>query len=84
MKNVKYNNGEYFVAVQGIERTKNGTFQEICIYPKREYILYDWYWSMAYACALDNTDEKYTFLEFANTVFKAGEPKIYCKASQMF
>ena len=35
METVKDNNGEYFVAVQGIDRTKTGTFQDICIYPER-------------------------------------------------
>ena len=32
----------------------------------------------------DNTEEKYIFLEFTNTVFKAGESKIDSKPSQMF
>ena len=72
METVKDNNGEYCVAVQGIDQTKPGTFQEICIYPEREYILYDCYWSMSYACVLENTEEKYTSPEFANTVLKAG------------
>ena len=43
METVKDNNGEYFVAVQGIDWKKTGAFQEICIYPESEYILYDWY-----------------------------------------
>ena len=84
METVKYNNGKYYVAVQGIDQTKTGNFQDICIYPKREYILYDWYWSMAYTCVIDNTDKKYILPEFANTVFKAGEYNIDYKASQMF
>ena len=73
IKTVKDNNIEYCVAVQ-----------DICIYPEREYILYEWYWPMAYACVLDNTDEKYIFPEFYNTAFKAGESKIYSKELQMF
>ena len=55
METFKYNNVEYCVSVQGIYRTKTGTFQDICIYPGREYILYDCYWSMTYACVFDNT-----------------------------
>ena len=35
MKTVKDNNGEYCVAGQGIDQTKTGAFQEICIYPER-------------------------------------------------
>ena len=36
METVKYNNRDHCVAVQCIDQTKTGTFQEICIYPKRE------------------------------------------------
>ena len=61
MESFKENNGEYFVAFQGIEQTKTSTFQDICIYLEREYMLYDWYWSMAYLCVLDNTEEQYRF-----------------------
>ena len=39
---------------------------------------------MAYACVLDNIDEKYILPDFANTVFKAGESNIDSKASQIF
>ena len=39
---------------------------------------------MDYVCVLDNTDKKYMFTEFENTVFKAGESSIDSKASQMF
>ena len=46
METVKDNNVQYCVTVQGIDQ-KNSTFQEICIYPERGYILYDKYWSMA-------------------------------------
>ena len=35
METVKDNNREYFIAVQGIDQTKTGTFQDICIYHKR-------------------------------------------------
>ena len=58
METVKDNNREYWFAVQGIDQTKTGTFQEIWIYPEREKILYDWYWSMAYAWVFNNTEEK--------------------------
>ena len=47
MKNVKDNNGTYNVAMQGIERSKTRTYQEVCIYPEREFIIYGWYWPMA-------------------------------------
>ena len=84
METIKDNNGEYFFAVQGIDRTKTDNFQEICSYPEREYILYYWYWSMTHTCVLENTEEKYIFPDFENTIFKAGESKIDSKASQMF
>ena len=48
MENVKYNRGFYNVEMQGIDRSKTSTYQEICIYPNREFIPYDWYWSMSY------------------------------------
>ena len=80
METVRDNTREYCVTVKGIDRTKTGTFQEICIYPKREYIIYDWYWSMMYMCVLENTDDKYILLEFSNTVFKSGESKIDSKS----
>ena len=35
MENFKDNNGCYDVAIQGIDRTKNITYQEACIYPDR-------------------------------------------------
>ena len=35
METVKYKNGEYCVADQGIAKTKTSTFQEICIYTDR-------------------------------------------------
>ena len=84
METVKGTNREYCVAVQGIDRIKTGTFQDVCIYPEKEYILYDWYRSMAYTRVLDNTKDKKKFPEFDNTVFKDGEPNIYSMASQMF
>ena len=39
---------------------------------------------MVYACVIDNTEEKYIFLEFGNNVFKSVESNIDSKASQMF
>ena len=38
MKNVKDNNGCYDVAMQGIEITNTRTYQEVCIYPEREFL----------------------------------------------
>ena len=35
METIRVNNREYFIAVQGIDQTKTGTFQDICIYHKR-------------------------------------------------
>ena len=37
MENAKDNNGCYGVAMQGIERTKTRTYQEVCIYPERDF-----------------------------------------------
>ena len=39
---------------------------------------------MAYSFVLDNTEEKYIFPEFTNTLFNAGESNIDYKTSQMF
>ena len=36
---------------------------------------------MAYACALKNTEEKYKFPEFVNTLFKSVESNIDSKGS---
>ena len=38
MENVKDDNGCYDVAMQGIEITKTRTYQEVCIYPDRDFI----------------------------------------------
>ena len=83
METVHYNNEQYCVAVQGIFR-KNSTLQELYIYSYREYIIYDWYWSMAYLCVLNNKDGKYILPGFSGTIFKAGKSNIYSKAYQIF
>ena len=51
MENAHNNNVSYYVLVQRINRSKTSTYQELCIYPDREFIIYDRYWSMAYTCA---------------------------------
>ena len=84
MQNVTDNNGSYDVARQGIDRTKTGKYQELCIYPERECFLYDWYWSMAYTCIMDTSDNEYIFPKFAKVVFKSGESKIDSRVSFMF
>ena len=43
MDTVHDNNGSYSVAVQGIDRSKTSTYQELCMYPDREFIIYQWY-----------------------------------------
>ena len=50
------NNGKYSVALQVIDRSKIITYQELCVYPEKEFILYIWYWSMAYNCVMDRTN----------------------------
>ena len=40
MQNVTDNNGSYDVARQGIDRTKTGKYQELCIYPEKDCFLY--------------------------------------------
>ena len=59
MKPVHDNSGQYCVVVQGIDQTTGSNCKKIYIYSKKEYILYAWYWSMAYLCVLDNTYGKY-------------------------
>ena len=39
MENIKDNNGCYNVAIQVIDRDKTIIYQELCIYPDREFIL---------------------------------------------
>ena len=42
MENFQDNITYYNVAMKGIERANTSTYQEICKYPERELILYDW------------------------------------------
>ena len=84
MENVNDNNGSYDVAMQGIEKTKTRTYQELCIYPEKECFLYDWYWSMAYTCIMDTSNNEYIFPEFARTVCKSGESRIDSRVSTIF
>ena len=74
----------YNIVIQGINRSNTSTYQELYIYPKREFIIYYWYWYMAYTCAIDCSDVKFVFPELAKTVFKSGEAVIDSKVSQMF
>ena len=83
MKNFKDNKGCWNVAIQGINRSKTSTYQELCIYPKREFIIYDWYWYMEYTCAIEPSEEKFIFPEFVKTVFKSGYYIINSKVSHM-
>ena len=70
MENVKDKNGCYNVAIQGIHKAKTSTYQELCSYPERYFILYDWYWSMAYTYDINPSDDKFIFPEFAKTFFQ--------------
>ena len=76
MQKITDNNGSYDVAREGIDRTKTGKYQKLCIYPEIECFLYDWYWSMAYTCIMDTSDDEYIFTKFSKVVFKSGESKI--------
>ena len=76
MEKVNDNNGSYDVDMQGIDRTKTRTYQEVCIYPEKEYFLYDWYWSMAYTCIIDTSNKEYIFPEFAKLFARVGIPEL--------
>ena len=52
METVHDNNRQHCVEFQEIGQAKTSPFQELCIYPEREYRLYEWYRSMAYLCVL--------------------------------
>ena len=39
MESIKYNNKTYDVVMQGIDRANTITYQEVCIYPEREFSL---------------------------------------------
>ena len=84
MENVTDNNGSYEVDMQGIERTKTRTYQEVCIYHEKECFLYDWYWSMAYTYIMDTSNYEYISPNFARTVCKSGESGINSRVSIMF
>ena len=81
---VKDNSGCYNVAIHGIGRAKTSTYQGLCIYTEIEFILYNWYWSMAYICSIDPYEYKFIFPEFYKTVFKSGESQIDSNISHMF
>ena len=70
--------------MQGIDRANTSTYQEICIYLEREFIIYYWYWPMAYTCDIDPSDYNFIFPEFAKTVFNSEESIIDSKVSHMF
>ena len=84
MENAKGNNGYYNVAIQGFNRAKTSTYQDVYIYPERKFILYNWYWSMAYTFTIYPSDDKFIFPEFAKTIFNSGESIIDSKVSYMF
>ena len=84
MNTFQDNNEFYNIAIQVIDRANNSAYQELYIYPGREFIIYDWYWSMAYTCVIDPSDDNFIFSEFAKTVFKSGEYRIDSRISQMF
>ena len=65
-------------------REKIRTYQEVCIYPEKECFLCDWYWSMAYTCIKDTSNEEYIFPEFNKTVCNIGESRIDSRVSIMF
>ena len=83
-ENVKDNNGCYDVAMQVIDRTNTRTYKGVCIYPEREFFLYNCYWYMAYTCIIDPSNEEYILPEFAKTVFKSEESRIDSRVSLLF
>ena len=84
MENFNDNNGSYDIDMQGIKRKKTRTYQEVCIYPEKECLLYEWYWYMAYTYIIDHSNEECIFPEFAKTVCKIGESRIDSRVSIMF
>ena len=42
MENFQDNSRYYNAAIKRIDRANTSTYQELCIYPERELILYDW------------------------------------------
>ena len=84
MKSAQDNNVIFNVALQAIDHSKTSTYQELFIYPDREFIIYGWYWPMAYTCVMDPTNVKYIVTRFYSTVFKSSEAKIDSKVSHMF
>ena len=38
-----------------------------------KFILYDWYWYMAYTYSVEHFDDNFIFPEFDKTVFKSGK-----------
>ena len=74
MENVKYNSGRYNVAIQGIDRANTSTYKELCIYPDREFIIYDWYWYMVYTCDMDLLVISLSSPSFPKLFLRAGSP----------
>ena len=74
----------YYVAVQRIDISKTSTYQGLCINTEREWILYNWYWSIEYTCVMDRIDEEFILSKYSITVFKSGEAGIDYKLSHMF
>ena len=61
MDKIKDNNGRYYVAVLGMDRSKTSSYQELRIYPEIKLILYNWYWFMSYTCVMDHANKKFIF-----------------------
>ena len=84
MENVQDKSGCYNVEIKGTGRENTSTYKELCIYPDREFILYGCYWSMAYTYAIDPSDDKFIFPNFAKTLFNIGKSIIDSKVTHMF
>ena len=84
MNTVRVNNDIYYLVVQVIGRSKTSFYQELCIYPWIELIIYDFYFSMAYTCVMDPNNVNNIFHKFSKPIFKSDESKIYSKLSQVF
>ena len=69
---------------QGIYRSKTSIYQDICIYPEKEFIIYNCYWSIAYTCGVEPTNGQYILPKFSNAVFNSVESKVEFNISHKF
>ena len=83
MDNADKNYGSYSVAVQGIYRPKTSTYQKLCVYSERDFILYHWYWFMAYTCVMYPIKVNFIITKLSSMIFKSVEVNIYSKVSHM-